>query len=92
MAHRAFPRKTAAPWAAAWQRWVSSAFLRAYLEATQGAAFMTTAEDLPLLLTTHLLERAFTELRDELKRPPSATVGIPLQGIAELVGVQVHAT
>jgi hypothetical protein len=67
---------------------VASAFLRAYLEATQGAAFMTTSEDLPLLLTTHILERAFTELRDELDRPLSATVGIPLRAIADLVGVR----
>ncbi|HEY8926598.1 MAG TPA: maltose alpha-D-glucosyltransferase [Polyangia bacterium] len=83
-------RALAAPWAAAWQGWVSSAFLRAYLAATEGAAFMITAEDLPLLLTTHILERAFTELRDELHRPLSATVGIPLQGIAELVGVHAR--
>ena len=81
-------RALAAPWAAAWQGWVSSAFLRAYLAATEGAAFMTTAEDLPLLLTTHILERAFTELRDELKRPLSETVGIPLHAIAELVGLR----
>jgi len=81
-------RALAAPWAAAWQGWVSSAFLRAYLAATEGAAFMTTAEDLPLLLTTHILERAFTELRDELNRPLSATVAIPLSAIAELVGVR----
>jgi maltose alpha-D-glucosyltransferase / alpha-amylase len=81
-------RVLAAPWAAAWQGWVSSAFLRAYLAATEGAAFMTTADDLPLLLTTHILERAFTELRDELNRPLTATVGIPLQAIADLVGVR----
>ena len=81
-------RVLADPWAAAWQGWVSSVFLRAYLDATQGAAFMTTPEDLPLLLTTHILERAFTELRDELNRPLTTTVGIPLRAIAELVGVR----
>jgi maltose alpha-D-glucosyltransferase/alpha-amylase len=74
------------PWAEAWHRWVSSAFLRSYLDATAVAPFMPAPEDLPLLLNTHLLEKAFSELRDELDGR-SETVLIPLVAIADLVGL-----
>jgi len=80
-------RVMATPWAEAWYSWVSSAFLRAYLEATRGAAFIPSEEDLALVLTTHLLEKAFNELREELGRPASEVVSIPLMAIAQLVGL-----
>ena len=79
-------RALVTPWAEAWHRWVSSAFLRSYLDATAVAAFMPAPEDLPLLLDTHLLEKAFSELRDELDGR-SETVLIPLVAIADLVGL-----
>ena len=37
---RAEDRSVAAPWADAWYRWVSGAFLRKYLEVTTGAPFL----------------------------------------------------
>jgi maltose alpha-D-glucosyltransferase/alpha-amylase len=80
-------RAVAGPWADAWHRWVSSAFLRAYLDATSGAPFIPTGDDLPLMLSTHVLEKAFTELRDELERSTSDTVAIPLMAIADMVGL-----
>jgi maltose alpha-D-glucosyltransferase/alpha-amylase len=79
-------RAVANPWADAWYRWVSAVFLRAYLDATRGAAFLPGPDDLPLMLTTHLLEKAFNELRDELKHPAGETVLIPLLAIADLAG------
>ena len=45
-----------------------------------------TADDLPLVLTTHVLGKAFDELRDELDRCAD-TVTIPLDAIIELVGL-----
>src|SRR5262249_35686223 len=69
-------RPVLAPWADAWQRWIAGAFLRAYLDATLGAPFMPAPDDLPLVLTTYLLEKAFYELRDELDRCAD-TVTIP---------------
>jgi maltose alpha-D-glucosyltransferase / alpha-amylase len=80
-------RALASPWADSWHRWVSSAFLRAYLDATRGAAFIPSGEDLPLMLRTHLLEKAFTELRDELNRSTSDTIAIPLMAITDMVGL-----
>jgi maltose alpha-D-glucosyltransferase/alpha-amylase len=76
-------RELATPWAEAWHRWVSAAFLGAYLDATAGAPFMPAEEELALLLNTFLLEKALAELHDELDRC-GETVVIPLAAIAEL--------
>ncbi|HVZ89009.1 MAG TPA: maltose alpha-D-glucosyltransferase [Polyangia bacterium] len=76
-------RTAAEQWADSWYRWVSAAFLRAYLTTTDGASFMATAEDQPLILDTHLIRRAFFELRDELDRNVE-TVVIPLSALVEL--------
>jgi maltose alpha-D-glucosyltransferase/alpha-amylase len=77
-------RDVIAPWADAWWRWVSAAFLRAYLDATAGAAFLPAPEDLPLSLETHLLGKALHELRDELERD-GGTIIVPLLGVLEIV-------
>jgi maltose alpha-D-glucosyltransferase/alpha-amylase len=79
-------RSVLAPWADAWQRWNAGAFLRAYLDATLGAPFMPAPEDLPLVLTAETLEKAFSELRDELDRSADTTM-IPLDAILEIVGL-----
>ncbi len=79
-------RAVAAPWADAWHRWVSGSFLRSYLEATAGAAFLPASEDLELLLDTYVIQKAFHELRDELDRC-AETAAIPLGAITELAGV-----
>jgi maltose alpha-D-glucosyltransferase/alpha-amylase len=78
-------RELAAPWADAWHRWVSGAFLAEYLDATAGAPFMPGPEEVGLMLDTHLLEKAFAELRDELDRCAESVV-IPLDAIVELAG------
>jgi len=79
-------REAAAPWAEAWHRQISGSFLRAYLAGTGEAPFLPLPEELALVLQTHLLEKAFQELRDELDAC-GETVTIPLAAIAELVGV-----
>jgi maltose alpha-D-glucosyltransferase/alpha-amylase len=79
-------RPIAEPWADAWYRWVSAAFLRAYLDATTGMPFMASDEDQPLVLETHLIRRALYELGDELARC-SETITIPLSALVELVGL-----
>ena len=38
-------RDAIAPWAAAWHRWVSAAFLRAYLDAAPGALFIPPSDE-----------------------------------------------
>ena len=78
--------QAAAPWAEAWHRWISVAFLRSYLDACTGAPFLPAADDLPLVLDIHLIEKAFQELRDEIATP-GETVAIPLAALIELLGV-----
>jgi maltose alpha-D-glucosyltransferase/alpha-amylase len=79
-------RPIAEPWADAWYRWVSGAYLRAYLEATAGMPFLATPEDQPLILDTHLIRKALHELRDELDHG-AQTAAIPLAALVELAGL-----
>jgi maltose alpha-D-glucosyltransferase/alpha-amylase len=73
------------PWARFWQLWVSSAFLRAYLRATQDSPVVPRSRaELQLLLDVLLLEKAIYELGYEVNHRP-AWVRVPLQGILELV-------
>ncbi|HYX23665.1 MAG TPA: phosphotransferase, partial [Thermoanaerobaculia bacterium] len=73
-------------WALYWQRWVSAAFLRAYLDRARGASFLPPAAgERALLLDAFLLEKAIHELGHELNDRP-AWVRIPLQGIREILG------
>ncbi len=78
-------RTIAEPWADAWYRFVSGAFLRAYLEATAGMPFVASAEDQALILDSHLIRRALYELGEELARGAD-TVAIPLAALVELAG------
>jgi maltose alpha-D-glucosyltransferase/alpha-amylase len=79
-------RAIAEPWADAWYRWVSGAYLRVYLDATAGMPFVATPEDQPLILDTHLIRKALYELRDELDHG-AQTVAIPLAALVELAGL-----
>jgi maltose alpha-D-glucosyltransferase/alpha-amylase len=73
-------------WALYWERWVSAAFLGAYLDRAKGASFMPpTHEELDLLLDVYVLEKAIYELGYELNNRP-AWVRIPLKGIAQSLG------
>ena len=72
-------------WAQFWQRWVSGAFLGSYLETAGKARFLPKAhEELELLLTVYLLEKAVYELGYELNNRPD-WVRVPVRGIAQLV-------
>ena len=69
-----------------WYRWVSAAFLRAYLnESARGTHLPKTAEELQTLLDAHLLEKALYEIVYELNNRPE-WVRIPLRGVLELLG------
>ena len=72
-------------WALYWERWVSAAFLQAYLERVQGARFLPVpAAEREILLDTFLLEKAIYELGYELNNRPD-WVRIPLQGIRQIL-------
>jgi maltose alpha-D-glucosyltransferase/alpha-amylase len=79
-------RPVAAPWADAWYRWVSGAFLRSYLAATTGAPFLPAPQDVEVILDAQVLQKAFHELRGELDRC-AETITIPLSWIIERAGL-----
>ncbi len=72
-------------WGRAWNDAVSSAFLGAYLEASDGGAWLPDSQaDLNVLLDTSLLEKAVYELTYELNNRP-LWVPIALMGLRDLV-------
>jgi maltose alpha-D-glucosyltransferase / alpha-amylase len=69
-----------------WYRWVSGAFLRAYLAESGNAAHLPQSRDeLQVLLDAHLLEKALYEIAYEMNNRPD-WVRIPLRGVLELLG------
>jgi maltose alpha-D-glucosyltransferase/alpha-amylase len=73
------------PWARAWHRWVSVAFVRSYLATAGDAPFVPPRpEELERLLEAFLLDKAIYELNYELNNRP-AWVRIPVEGILQLV-------
>ena len=68
-----------------WQRWVSAAFLRAYLATSAAAPHLpANREELRLLLDAYLLEKALYEIVYELNHRPD-WVRIPIRGVLELL-------
>jgi predicted trehalose synthase len=84
-----FPEQRAAlePWAEAWTGACSRAYVRAWLSATRGAAFVPGGgPDMQRLLDAFLLEKAIYEVEYELNHRPT-WLPIPLRGIMRLLGV-----
>jgi maltose alpha-D-glucosyltransferase/alpha-amylase len=78
------------PWTRLWEQWTSSAFVRAYLETTAGAGLLPAAKDeLEVLLTGDMLEKAVYELGYELNNRPD-WIWIPIRGISQLVERAAH--
>ena len=75
-----------ASWALDWERWVSAAFLRAYLDRAWGTSFVPPSRDeIAALMDIYLMEKAVYELAYELNNRPG-WVRIPLQGIRQILG------
>ena len=75
------------PWADLWCQWVSAAFLRAYLSAADGAAFVPRdPAAFAALLDRFTLAKALYELVYELNNRPD-WVRIPLSGVLALVSI-----
>ena len=73
-------------WCRFWHRWVSAAFLRAYLEVTAGVpALAQPAEEMEVLLDAFVLEKAVYEIGYELNNRPHR-VRIPLWGVLRACG------
>jgi maltose alpha-D-glucosyltransferase/alpha-amylase len=69
-----------------WHRWVSAAFLRAYLDVSSaGTHIPRDPAQVAVLLDAFLLEKALYEIAYELNNRPD-WVRIPLRGVLELLG------
>jgi maltose alpha-D-glucosyltransferase/alpha-amylase len=72
------------PWARLWEAWVSSAFGRAYVAATDGTSLVPqNLDDFDTLLRAFVVEKALYELAYELNNRPD-WVHIPLMGLLNL--------
>ncbi|HEY3569345.1 MAG TPA: maltose alpha-D-glucosyltransferase [Thermoanaerobaculia bacterium] len=72
-------------WALYWERWISAAFLQAYLRRTRGTAFLPASrEEREVLLDSYLLEKAIYEMGYELNNRPD-WLRIPLRGIRQIL-------
>ncbi len=72
-------------WAKFWQLWVSTGFLRSYLEvAGQGEFLPRETEQIQVLLDAFCLDKAMYELGYELNNRPE-WIKLPIQGILQLV-------
>jgi maltose alpha-D-glucosyltransferase/alpha-amylase len=68
-----------------WHKWVSAAFLRAYLnESAKGRHLPTRPEAVETLLNAYLIEKALYEITYELNNRP-AWLPIPLRGLLDLL-------
>ncbi len=73
------------PWAAFWRRWATAAYLSEYLDTMSGSGLLPEdPQQLLLLLSSFILEKAFYEVRYELNHRPNWS-GIPLKGIVDLI-------
>jgi maltose alpha-D-glucosyltransferase / alpha-amylase len=72
-------------WAQFWNTWVSSTFLKSYLETAGGATFVPESrEELEVLLDAFLLEKAVYEIGYELNNRPGWAI-IPIHSIPLLL-------
>jgi maltose alpha-D-glucosyltransferase / alpha-amylase len=75
------------PWSRYWHKWVSTMFLKTYLEVSGGAPYLPrTRSELEILLDIHILDKAVYELGYELNNRPH-WAAIPLEGVLSSMAV-----
>lgn len=73
------------PWANYWYLWVSSRFLKSYLQTAADAPFLPqTPPELQVLLDCYLLEKTVHELAYDLTNRPD-WVRVPLRGLLQML-------
>ena len=76
------------PWTNLWYRYVSEIFLGSYLDAVKTATFLPSdKEELKIMLSAYLLEKAVYELGYELNNRPEWVL-TPLRGIRDLMEIE----
>ncbi len=74
------------PWAGLWWYWVSASFLKGYWHAIGPEHLLTqTVSDFDLLLNSHLIDRAASELINELRHRP-LLAAVPVEGWQRTLG------
>ena len=77
--------QTLGPWAELWYKYVSGAFLRAYLHTVKESQLIPRdADELNIMLNAYLLEKAVYEIGYELNNRPDWLM-IPLRGVRQLL-------
>jgi maltose alpha-D-glucosyltransferase/alpha-amylase len=72
-------------WSQAWYQWVSCIFIDEYLKAGDNAPFLpSTREEVHILLSAYLLQKALIEIEYELEHRPE-WVRIPVHGVLEML-------
>jgi maltose alpha-D-glucosyltransferase/alpha-amylase len=72
-------------WAQFWYHWVSTAFLKSYMELMADTPILPQSrEGMKVILDAYLLEKAIYEINYELDNRPD-WVGLPLQGILQML-------
>lgn len=76
------------PFAELWYQYMSSVFVKSYLEVVNGSPFIPESkEDLEMLLQTYILEKAIYEVNYELNNRPDWLL-IPYRGIKSIMRKQ----
>jgi len=72
-------------WARAWYLWVSSAFLRAYVDLMANTPVLPSRpDDIAVMLDAYLLQKALYEVNYELNNRPD-WLTVPLQGVLQVL-------
>jgi maltose alpha-D-glucosyltransferase/alpha-amylase len=72
-------------WSQAWYQWVSCIFIGEYLQAAAKAPFLPASrEEVDILLSAYLLQKALIEIEYELEHRPN-WVRIPVHGVLEML-------
>ena len=72
------------PWARLWHAWVSSAFLRSYLNTLGDASFAPRRDEMGAMLQVYVLEKAVYEVGYELNNRPD-WIWLPLRAIRQMI-------
>jgi maltose alpha-D-glucosyltransferase/alpha-amylase len=73
-------------WGRCWYSWVAASFVRSYLAASSGAAYLpASTEGTAALLEIFMLEKAIYELGYEMGSRPD-WAGVPLRGVLDMLG------
>ena len=75
-------------WAVCWYMWVTSVFLRSYMEIMMDSPILPETRDgQRTLLEAYLLDKAVYEINYELNNRPD-WIGLPIQGVLEVLGIE----